>query len=442
MEKLKQGWKAYSLPILMVAGYVFFLLLHLRIQPYSDDIWYIETARTKDNFFTLQWDYYLSWSGRVVSSALSFFLLDKAFWLWRLLNPALMVCMTWAIDRIVQKKPDSKMFALTMLLLLCLGPGVLDYAIFWATGSLYYLWPITGALFALHPFFDLAFRGEVKIRGYVPRAVLALLCVLGNEQLTLCVLGFMVVCLAGRWLKTKKAPGWRYWLMLALSGVGALVLFLAPGNSIRYMEESYLKYYLKFFVGFPETPLLTKASRGTAWVFEMLFGVLFVSLVLLMAFCWLRRYSQRQGRARLPMLAVLGLAAALSFPSPVEPVFTFADLEETFVGEGLAQGLLALLPYLFWLGFLGVIGYVLVRENLYLAIAYAAALCTVVMMTFSPTIYASGPRTLMVAGVIIVAVCLALAKERITPVVLTTVGMLAAVSVARLVTRLPLFYGG
>lgn len=435
----QKPWNSRMLPAALGLLYVGLLLLHLPIRPYSDDLWYMEELYKWDSFFALQADYYMGWSGRIVSSALAFWLMGKAFWLWRLLNPLVAVGLVYGVARIGAAKPTARTTVAVALLLLLAGPGVLDYSVFWATGSLYYLWPVTGAVWLLLPFFDLALRGETRLRFLPARMPLAVAACLGNEQATACAVGFMAVILAVYLLRRKKIL-WRHTALLGAGAAAAAVLFASPGSQKRYQQESYL-YFLEFKTGFYEVPTGEKVAGGIAWMYGMLFSLVLVLLLALYAASWYRVYRQSGRDKTLPGLLLFGLlcfSAALVFPQQADAMFRFG---EAATGGGVGSFWLAAAPYAYWTLFLAALCYLLARQNWYYLLGLLAGLCTLVVLFWSPTIYTSGERTLFVLVVVLVAMLAAQFKNKVPALPLVLIACLAAANLIRLVGRLQLFYG-
>lgn len=418
-------------------AYLALLALHLPIKPYSDDLFYMDGMR-QSNVFALVGDYYLHWSGRVTSNFLAYGLVGSgAFWLWKLLNPMMVLLLCWGMVRLVQPKPRLQSCVVALLLLFVLGPGVLDYAVFWATGSVYYLWPLAGAVLLMHPFLDLALRRQTAIKWYPLRVVLAALCCMCNEQISACVVAFMAVILLRHFVAARKLPA-RHLVLLALCVAGALVLFLAPGGSERMAVES-ARYGDKYGVDFGLLPLGQKLQNGLAWMFGMLFANDYLVLVLLFFAFWAAGRQSQKPAWGMALFGLGALAVAFSFPRPVQPVFSFLPLGQVFSGglAGLATGLA---PYLFWLVFFAALVVMAGRQGFYNALALLAAVCTLVVLFFSPTLFDSGERTMMVAGVLFITLLLGRMKAKLPAPALVTLACLVAVNLYRLVGRLAVFW--
>lgn len=425
----------------MLLLYIALFLMHLRIAPYADDIWYIQKMHEWPSFFALMGDFYLTWSGRVVANAIAFLLLGNAFWLWKLLNPLCLLLLAVGIARYAAPKPKLRHICFALILLFLSGPGVLDYGVFWATGSLYYLWPATAAVWLLRPFFQLALEGETNIRRLPVYAILALFACLCNEQITACVLGFMVVAL-GRYIIKNRRFSWRHGLLLGLGALAAVVLFAAPGSQSRFQQESYL-YYVEHHTGFYEVPFFTKIANGVTWSFSMFTSVMYILLMVLFAILWYQLFAPGTGkksRGQIPLFLILALNVAAALPQQVDFLFTFYSLS-TLYGASAAQVFSILVPYVWWGLFLGCLIYMLARhQNRYYLLGFLAALASVAVLFFSPTIYTSGERTLFAASVIITTMLAARTKAKLPWPAVAFTACIAAFNVARLLSRLQLFY--
>ncbi len=75
---------------------------------------------------------------------------------------------------------------------------------------------------------------------------------------------------------------------------------------------------------------------------------------------------------------------------------------------------IAFIPYLFWTIFILLLFYLILsvsNHKIFHALCFAASICTMVIMFFSPTIYASGPRTLVVGSVLLIIIGVTLIQE-------------------------------
>lgn len=441
INQLKKSHPALVFWGIMALVYIPLLCMHLPIKPYSDDIWYASAVNSADNFFTLQSFYYTDWSGRIASSALTFALVGKAFFLWKLLNPAVFIVLCWAIARIAAKTPKLKHFFVVLVLLLLAGPGILDYSVFWATGSMYYLWPAAAAAVLLVPFFDLALRKETCIKYFPLYIILCFFACLGNEQITACVLGFMGVAIADYIIKNKSLP-WRFWVLFGVSLAFALVLFLSPGTQSRFVQET-AAYAKETGLYFAELSFGTKISNGITWMFSTMVPLLYLTIIILYGASWRRVYTlnpQKTGARvmRAVTLVVFCGALAAVFPTALEPLLSF----EPFGGlwqSGFGGVVKTLLPYVFWLVFLCLLAFLLGMQNRYYAISLLAALCTMIALFFSLAIYNSGERTMFAALVILTGAAAGVIKGRVKMPVAVFGVVLAAVNTARLLTRIRLF---
>ena len=140
-------------------------------------------------------------------------------------------------------------------------------SIYWATGALNYLFPVL-LLLAL---FYCVKRGESegRIGALVP--ILAFLCAFSTEQCSAGAIAVIFYAFILR-LKLRKKPDTAMYLSAVSVALGAALLFLAPGNTVRmtYYPEFYAKPVLERIAG--NIPAVTngmtgKDGMGTAFAF-------------------------------------------------------------------------------------------------------------------------------------------------------------------------------
>lgn len=423
MTKLRQIDKRWFLALALI--YLFLLAIHLLTTPFGDDIWYGDKAHEMNLFRFISW-YYLEWSGRVTSNALNFLFMGYGYDLWRFLNPIIFMLLAWAVVRISGAAMSIRNYIFVFALFFLFSAAILDYAVFWATGSIYYLWPATMAVFLLTPFIRLALRGETSIRLYPIYIVLAILSCMCNEQVTLCVLGCMVVTLLHYIIKNRRLPI-RQGILFVLSILSSLVLFLSPGTKLRVVSETET-----FFPAFADMSTFGKIDFATPWFFTAFSIQLVLVVILLFAVC-LWSFWKNPGKIpawfKWPILCLLGLACAMAARGDESYYVAFTQ-PSLLAQQGMVKAFFFVLPYLFWGLLFVVLFLLLLRANLYYGLGFLMAVLSLVVLFFSPTIVASGMRTLFFAGIIFIVLILAQIKKPVHPALLVFTSCFALINIA------------
>ncbi len=460
----KSHREPWLLAAALFACWLVLFLMHLPIQPYSDDIVYMQRAQEM-GLFSFLGDFYMTWSGRIGSNALCWLLLGQGFALWKILNPLVIIALCYGAARVFCTKVSLKNILIALLFLFALGPGVLDYAVFWATGSLYYLWPVAVGMFVIMPFLDMRRKtgGEpippqkqAQVSLFVLRILAALFVGMCNEQLSACLLGFMALILAEHFFVKKRIAA-KHLIIFACVAASFLVMMLAPGGGVRYAHEAQVFSDI-FGTSFADMSAGERILRGVNWMYSAMFFSLYLVLLLVFALSWHAKYygtsaqnsllKQKPPRCakigrglKYPLLALLCVSVLISFPTRIEYLFTLGYLHELDVSQGVLYVVQTLLPYAYWTLFLAGIFYLLFCKNAAYALGLFAALCTLAVMVLSPTLYFSGERTLFVAGVLLVIIMLGLVRKKMPAPLLVAVLCLVGFNTVRLVSRLSVFYG-
>lgn len=404
--------------------FVYFLgyLLHFKISLIqgSDDTWFADAS---DNAAYLDWisARYMTWSGRLFPDTMLFTLLDEYFWLWRLLNPLFIVLLAYSLVRIIKKEVSRTELILGIVLLGFINNGILNSGFFWVTGSMNYLWPIALGLFAMIPFSDAVFQR--KAEGANKLNYLYLICGLiatvSNEQAALCISAFSVISLVVLYIKNKQINK-QLLLFTVLFIIGTCILIFAPGNKVRWAGE-----VSTWYPNFEELSLKDKIYLGFIWLFKQVFIELKYFILLLsitvLALQYKRKETFKWGSYLFFIFLSLALSTEFIGGSLKVVVYNFDLIKEYSISSTLFHFweinlgfLYAIIPYLFWAGYGILLTYNILLESehkFFTFLCLAAALCTFCVMFFSPTIYASGSRTLAVGCTLIIIVVMNLLQQ-------------------------------
>lgn len=384
--------------------YIFLFALHCIVGYYGDDLYYKDMVNEMGLFPFIQW-FYVKWSGRVISNILTGFFVRSTltFWLWRFLNPLVILFLVHGIVRLTSAKINLRNHLFVLLLFFLIGGTALDESIFWATGSFYYVWPLTAAVYLLIPFFRLAFRQESTLRHYPVYIVLAVVAGLCNEQVFLCAMGVMLVTSLHYVIKARRVP-LRHIILFVVTLASGLAMLLAPGVPLRVLSE--IKDHQP---DFGDLSTLDKISNGIPWFFSRSIMVLYLLAVLLFGVA-LYRYWKKSGPAILRWIffCVLALTVAVGFPLRMLSFVSYDAVAATAPFPAAVQSLGSYIWALFFLALL----ILLFRLNAYYGLAFLAGTCSAITLFFSPTMIASGHRTWFVFAVICIILILAQWKKR------------------------------
>jgi len=435
MKSVKQIIQSEFFPFLIL--FIAMIILHKFVFLWGDDIYFSSVPQKYTLPGYLNWRY-LTWAGRVSAEGTVFFIFKDGAKLWRIINPMFIVLFAYSISRLVTDRNlwDQKSRR-SINWFICLGwlyisKEILWESVFWVTGSVYYLWTVTAGLIALLPFKD-AVAGESKSSRFnVIYIISAMFAALGQEQISLIIVVFSIIINIQLYIKHKKVQK-----ILIIESVIIilcfLILYLAPGNYVRIHSEintwmPNYPLYDKFEIGF----------SGVRWLLDCIINrsrLMLLMLTILLGFLVFFKYKGiRSGFFTvIPFIGsiLLFLAILLSI-YVVVPDFMVGKVHfpEIYYSTGTSVKKLLFnfymelklyniktIKFIVWPVFIFLIPFYLFMlykftlKSFYYILIYLAGICSAVILFFSPTIYASGYRTIFIMNVSLFLVFIFLLKD-------------------------------
>jgi hypothetical protein len=391
--------------------YIFLYLYHLIVLKYQGDDYIF--SKVPREMTIIEWlsSRYLEWSSRIFPDAMAYLILEQRVWLWRVLNPLLLIVLSFAIVRIWKKNISMFEGLIALVIIGYFAQNVLSSGVFWITGSLNYLWPITFGMLAMVPYADKVFRNSpLNNRFYfITALILGFLASIGNEQVSLCISCFALLAHMTLFLKKQKQDKKLILITLFLT-IGTCLTLLAPGNKVRFIQEA-----AYWFPGFEELTLKDHLYIGVIWLFtkiffDMKYLLLLVSAITVISYFQCKKQSKEIVFKLFTLLFVIVLLSNITGMG-IELLYNFSEIKNHDFSANLlsvfsikTSFLLAIFPYIFWTIYCGMLGYLMIQNTKYkffVTISILAFISTLVVMFFSPTIYGSGNRVLMVGSVIL-----------------------------------------
>lgn len=367
---------------------------------------------------------YNAWSGRLGIDLILPFILKSNVWFWRVANSiaatALLIGIWVLSDLQKHSTTPRRQLALPFLLLflIFLSKGdVLEWGMFWATGSMNYLWPAAGLCLALIPYNRLL-AGKIPPSYHWGLILLPGIYACYQEQTGLILITYSGFCLAIHYITERNIQytSLTIWLIFF---VNFLVLISAPGNGLR-MSEEIIKYYPQF----NDISFIEKAKLGINYTLLNHYfyesAKQFVLVPLLTLFLIIR---SRQSNAILS-LGIFSLSYTLIcivFARGLEGDFSTMlnlDIYGT-ISEDTAAREIQLYYLPMFLGLLSLLLLPVIWTILFglstsfirLFLFYFASLFSSFLISFSPTVYASGYRVFFIPDIMIIIVTLSLLVE-------------------------------
>lgn len=336
---------------------------------------------------------YYNWSGRIGANALIYLLVVLNLNIWKALN-ALMICLlAYSINRIFKRQVTFIDFLFVLFTFGLISQRILTSSTFCFHGSFAYLWPFVAGIFSLIPLADIFFRSEQPKRALMPLYLAAIVySVLSNEQIGLVLFTLYGLYVLYAWV-TKKECSYELYGFLALIFGLLLVVLLAPGNAIRYQAE-----IKRWYPDFNDISFALWLKRNIEWFFEKFFIQQWRLVILLggiASYCHYKVLKQRN--YVLEILVVTAIAAAL--------ITDLKGLDDWLFAFKKDSSFRSFFPYLFWSVYLLALSYSLVKIDdkwIFNLILLAAGISSMLLIWFSPTIYGSGNRVLLLCSIILI----------------------------------------
>lgn len=394
--------------LLIFAGLFLLIFIYLsffKYSPLSDDGWF-EAQAAKHNIFDYLNLRYHNWSARILPEFILYYAFHLPIPLLYFINSIFIVLLSYSLLRLTQQQPVNWLH-------MCLFPLLLGYSNFvvinagflWLTGAVNYLWSAALGSYALIPFAGSYFnRGKINFAHRWTYLIAAILFSLTNEQFILCAVGISLVYIIVMIFHHYKIP-----LITIINSTfflaGFIIMALAPGNSNRRQLE-----VNRWFPSFDSLSIAGHLRIGISWLFINIQKNFFWLLLLLavMAFLLLRKPSIR---FKFVLNYLIFISAHLVSPAIIN---NFELINHTDVIASPKNFVFCLIPYIFWTYFfvILIINIMTVSNHPVISLlCFMATVLSCILMWFSPTIYASGPRTFVCAAILLIFVALDLFKQ-------------------------------
>jgi len=221
---------------MLLATYVFTLWANIKTPLWGDDYCRIIPPSLTEPF-ALAWRDYFHWTGRFFATAATYLALEIGrYWsplLFDVVNGAIFIGLILNVLALAQLAAGLTRtprltdvgaidVAFVTLLLWWLPRDFAEVAL-WKTGSIGYLWAVTGELWVLR----LALADSPEERPWVLLSAFILATIL--ETLSLFITGFLLVWCVLCWQREGKAP----WQLATAHALGTIFVLAAPGNFVR-----------------------------------------------------------------------------------------------------------------------------------------------------------------------------------------------------------------
>lgn len=392
LQKTAKKPEFYLLVLLVGIFAVAFSMV--RLDPLSDDGHYRIMIAEHPGFLNYLSFTYHFLNGRVVANSLMYVMLQWDFMpLWITISTLATVSISFQVARTFGKQTLGKAMCLMLGMMMCIGFRVLSSSMFWFTGAIFYLWPISVLFYLLARLYD-RYQEAVSLsfgwRGCV-ELLLSVAIAFWGEQFALVLIGFWMCYLASVVFLKKQKPSWFELLLLGALLGGFLAMFFAPSQAIRMTNVyGYAAY---------EGGLGYLLANGIYWTYQTVFihqrllMLLFGALIILCV----DRTKNRALILAFEIVFCIPLVALLThgvhFGACIDAtkyIYQILYLPEAGIS------IRTVIPYLFWMVYTGLMLTIFLlntQRKAFTCLVILASVASLVIMWFSTTMYASGNRT-------------------------------------------------
>ncbi len=336
---------------------------------------------------------YKVWNSRYFTSLIMAYIMDKNVWLWRILNTfALFLLFVYSANIIkALYRLDIQKYIIVLYGIFAsfalLSSGIWRWSITWATGSFNYLWPASALAISFYYLLNSMLNKEkIKLFQCVVLIPVVLFACNTEQTALICITMYSIVIL---YYILKEKYFDKYILILYLFiTASTLIVFLAPSVPLRYAAEVKTWYPM-----FNDISLIKKAVYGYAYT--VIYGFLlynYMNTILLSALLFIILKKQYNNIIlNMDMMGCLGnlfqQVVELVCPVCVDRNIILNNYNEPFISVITGTLMILIIIYcIFKIKWQSM-------EIKYLTLLFlSAGLMSAFILSFSPTIYASGER--------------------------------------------------
>ncbi len=451
-----------ALAFAVFAVFMFILFNRVPLMPGDDLI--VSEMHLKYDFFDYMSYRFNTWSGRLFTDSLNFFITGELFFLWKWLCTGMIVAGSFAIYKWVTIGKEMTQARKCLFAYLCcfgfgiINSNVLSPSVFWVSGTTSYLLPFVMGIVAFTPFIFTLKNREYKVKTWlkIVSLVCAVLLAFSMEQITVCLIAAAGVTWIYLFIKTKK-PRWFLLILTAVALISTLISMSAPGEALRFAAN------IGTFPLFETLELKQRLAIIAHYTMNTLINQSYLPLMFLWLATGIALFKKADKKVLKVFAALSVTVAVIMFVRQLSPVdsnvfgmftqnfqmlFTFNYIDAQNISK-LSQ----ILPYVFW-----GISLLLIPVNIffiwgksersfYYILVYFAAIASIVLMTFTPVFYYSGARTAFLPNMLFLILLYFQMTHMEKPGGLA--GLIIIIAVAKLVALLvlwntagfPLWYG-
>ena len=407
-----------------IFGFAILIYLISRILGSDDTVFPVQIQPYPTVFDWVNYRYH-NWSGRIFAESFVYIFSPAPLYLWKIVSVfmyALCTGVLFAYSKLISRNTsnhkDYLILGLCLLVPYFMDPGVLMGSTLWVTGSMNYFWIATLGLAGFYPILyyvilHRAPRWPLTLVGLISGTIAAC----SQEQVGLVLVTFTGIFVIYQLYEYSRKHTERFpvyiLVFLALFAAFFLISVLAPGNDVRVEQET-----ITWLPDFHSVTLFQHINYGYRWLLEGLLNktgfLLIGAWVLLLAL-----FAKKPKKDKWDLLIIILLAVSLLFSLAKghESIAYWFNFYATWKPSLPSRiNYLAFVPWTTILLATITAPLILyrktsVKKGIVLSLLFCAAIASTAVITLSPTMYASGIRTLYVPSFVLAIALLVLSIQ-------------------------------
>ena len=414
---MKEKCKKFIAPFLIILFFLAFYFINKGIVQMDDKVY---GAAFNSLSTCIKWvnEFYHLWSGRITLTILINIFNNMPIEVFKITNSiifVLCIVLIYIISCIINNKNDRKNIYSYLIIIFSMiffiSIPVINSGALWLAGAMNYLWPAFGMLISIIPFIAQIQSKKINNLYYIVFILSNLLsCFAEQTSAILIVFGAITIGLS---LIEKRKIEKTLLIHYVIIIIFSFINLLAPGNEARSIAEE-----LRWYQGFGMLSTIDKLVQGYIQVANhiindttLLFGIMSIILSILI---WKNKETKKTDKfiSLIPVLYVLLKAISIvslkmgwTGLNQIELLFNF----ERFGIRTLYThtNLILLIASCISIAIVAcelVIAIKRKRAGIISSILYCASICASLILSFSPTIYASGNRVFLLTDFLFVLI--------------------------------------
>lgn len=353
----------------------------------GDDVNYFSTILDSVSLKDFIVSRYNTWSSRIFIEMI-LIVVSRNIYLWRILDVLVIGILTYSVNKIFFKESNYKNILFTWLLFL-LYPMLDMCSAGFAATTTNYLWCLSLMMFAFIPYRNIYYKEKINIK-IMPLYIVSLIYACNQEQAVCIIIIISIIYLI---YCIKKKLDYRYVLgTLVIALISLIFIITCPGNELRSIAETGNWYPEYVNLGFLDKIYLGIVS-SLSILADNMFILWFLSLSIMI---FIIRSREKIYNKILSIGIFLGSSILIMFRFYTIIGHKNYALFNYYTSSGEVFNIMIFIMGLVVIGIFIYLLYVLFkRDSLPVIGLLLIGGISRVMMGFSPTIFASGSRTMI-----------------------------------------------